>query len=277
MVQTIANLFQEVGYNQFQSVGFSTDGFATTPTMRKLNLIWTSRMHIEIYRYLAWGDVVGIKTWCQSEGRIGTRRDGFLRTLITVKSLAVLLGFLLIIVCFLHCKWVMMNQDTRRLQKVSDDVRDEYLMFCPKEPRLAFPEEENNKSLKKILKLEDPAKYSIIGLKPRRIDLDMNHHVNNVTYIGWLLEVSVIISNNHMTFIPREIVDKHVFQVITMDYRQECQQDDVVDSITTSKNGSATSGTQSHNDSQFLHLLRLSGDGQEINRGTTLRRKKPSR
>ncbi|CAF2056684.1 unnamed protein product [Brassica oleracea] len=194
MVQTIANLFQEVGYNQFQSVGFSTDGFATTPTMRKLNLIWvTSRMHIEIYRYLAWGDVVGIKTWCQSEGRIGTRREGFLRTLITVKSLAVLLGFLLIIVCFLHCKWVMMNQDTRLLQKVSDDVRDEYLMFCPKEPRLAFPEEENNKSLKKILKLEDPAKYSIIGLKPRRIDLDMNHHVNNVTYIGWLLEVSVII------------------------------------------------------------------------------------
>ncbi|KAG2251250.1 hypothetical protein Bca52824_081386 [Brassica carinata] len=237
MVQTIANLFQEVGYNQFQSVGFSTDGFATTPTMRKLNLIWvTSRMHIEIYRYLAWGDVVGIKTWCQSEGRIGTRREGFLRTLITVN------------------KWVMMNQDTRLLQKVSDDVRDEYLMFCPKEPRLAFPEEESNKSLKKILKLEDPAKYSIIGLKPRRIDLDMNHHVNNVTYIGWLLEV-----------------------IITMDYRQECQQDDVVDSITTSKNGSATSGTQSHNDSQFLHLLRLSGDGQEMNRGTTLRRKKPSR
>ncbi|KAL0661891.1 hypothetical protein Bca4012_098728 [Brassica carinata] len=220
-------------------------------------------MHIEIYRYLAWGDVVGIKTWCQSEGRIGTRRDGFLRTLITVKSLAVLL---VVPMCYCFSKWVMMNQDTRRLQKVSDDVRDEYLMFCPKEPRLAFPEEENNKSLKKILKLEDPAKYSIIGLKPRRIDLDMNHHVNNVTYIGWLLES-----------IPREIVDKHVFQVITMDYRQECQQDDVVDSITTSKNGSATSGTQSHNDSQFLHLLRLSGDGQEINRGTTLRRKKPSR
>ena len=36
-----------------------------------------------------------------------------------------------------------------------------YVYLC----RLAFPEEENNKSLKKILKLEDPAKYSIIGLK----------------------------------------------------------------------------------------------------------------
>ncbi|KAF3546853.1 hypothetical protein DY000_02005022 [Brassica cretica] len=88
----------------------------------------------------------------------------------------------------------MMNQDTRRLQKVSDDVRDEHLMFCPKEPRLAYPEEENTRSLKNIPKLEDLAK---------RADLGMNHHVNNVTYIGWLLEVSVIISfsNNHMTLL----------------------------------------------------------------------------
>ncbi|CAG7883087.1 unnamed protein product [Brassica rapa] len=255
-VQTIANLLQEVGCNQFQSVGFSTDGFATTPTMRKLNLIWvTSRMHIEIYKYPAWGDVVEIETWCQSEGRIGTRRDWILKDVangeVTGRATS---------------KWVMMNQDTRRLQKVSDDIRDEHLIFCPKEPRLAFPEEENNRSLKKILKLEDPAQYSIIGLKPRRADLDMNHHVNNVTYIGWLLES-----------IPQEIVDKHELQVITLDYRRECQQDDVVDSLTTSKNGSATSGTQSHNDSQFLHLLRLSGDGQEINRGTTMWRKKPSR
>ncbi|CAH8306073.1 unnamed protein product [Eruca vesicaria subsp. sativa] len=58
---------------------------------------------------------------------------------------------------------------------------------------------------------------------------------------------------------------------------RECLQDDVVDSLITSKSDSAASGTQSHNDSQFLHLLRLSGDGQEINCGTTLRRKKPSR
>lgn len=40
---------------------------------------------------------------------------------------------LLINVC---SKWVMMNEDTRRLQKVSDDVRDEYLVYCPRELRL---------------------------------------------------------------------------------------------------------------------------------------------
>uniref|UniRef100_A0A1J3HQF3 Acyl-[acyl-carrier-protein] hydrolase n=1 Tax=Noccaea caerulescens TaxID=107243 RepID=A0A1J3HQF3_NOCCA len=257
-VETVANLLQEVGCNHAQSVGFSTDGFATTPTMRKLHLIWvTARMHIEIYKYPAWGDVVEIETWCQSEGRIGTRRDWILKDIATGE-----------VTGRATSKWVMMNQDTRRLQKVSDDVRDEYLVFCPQEPRLAFPEE-NNRSLKKIPKLEDPSQYSMIGLKPRRADLDMNQHVNNVTYIGWVLES-----------IPQEIVDTHELQVITLDYRRECQQDDVVDSLTTTTseiggtNGSATSG---HNDSQFLHLLRLSGEGQEINRGTTLWRKRASR
>ncbi|KAG2307318.1 hypothetical protein Bca52824_027066 [Brassica carinata] len=176
------------------------------------------------------GDVVEIKTWCQSVGRIATRGDWILKDIangeVTGRATS---------------KWVMMNQDTRRYTNFL--LMFEHLMFCPKEPRLAFPGEENNRSLKKIPKLEDLAKYSIIGLKPRRADLEMNHHVNNVTYIRWLLEV------------------------ITLDYRRECQQDDVVDSLTTSKNGSATPGTQSHNDSQFLHLLRLSGDGQEINVG----------
>ncbi|RVW86466.1 Oleoyl-acyl carrier protein thioesterase 1, chloroplastic [Vitis vinifera] len=71
---------KEVGCNHAQSVGFSTDGFATTHTMRKLHLIWvTARMHIEIYKYPAWSDVIEIETWCQGEGRIGTRRDWILK------------------------------------------------------------------------------------------------------------------------------------------------------------------------------------------------------
>ena len=89
--------------------------------------------------------------------------------------------------------------------------------------------------------------------------------------------------------IPQEIIDTHELQVITLDYRRECQQDDIVDSLTTSEipddpiskltgtNGSATSSIQGHNESQFLHMLRLSENGQEINRGRTQWRKKSSR
>ncbi|KAK2662762.1 hypothetical protein Ddye_001336 [Dipteronia dyeriana] len=303
-VETIANLLQEVGCNHAQSVGFSTDGFATTTTMRKLHLIWvTARMHIEIYKYPAWSDVVEIETWCQSEGRIGTRRDWILKDYATGQ-----------VIGRATSKWVMMNQDTRRLQKVSDEVRDEYLVFCPRElrifplevlkgccledkilriffenglrnssifscGRLAFPEE-NNSSLRKISKLEDPAQHSRLGLMPRRADFDMNQHVNNVAYIGWVLES-----------MPQDIIDTHELQTITLDYRRECQQDDIVDSLTSweiiddtkavpklqGTNGSPAGIGEKKEEPQFLHLLRLSGNGSEINRGRTEWRKKPAR
>ncbi|KAF5451495.1 hypothetical protein F2P56_026601 [Juglans regia] len=268
-VETIANLLQEVGCNHAQNVGFSTDGFATTPTMRKMHLIWvTARMHIEIYRYPAWSDVVEIETWCQGDGRIGTRRDWIIKDYATDQ-----------VIGRATSKWVMMNQETRRLQKVSDDVREEYLVYCPRELRLAIPEE-NSTSLKKIPKLEDPAQNSKVGLVPRRSDLDMNQHVNNVTYIGWVLES-----------MPQEVIDSHELQTITLDYRRECQHDDLVDSLTTvepvvdatavselqEKNGSADVKEYKEDLPQFLHLLRLSGDGLEINRGRTVWRKKPAR
>nr|GEU78137.1 oleoyl-acyl carrier protein thioesterase, chloroplastic-like [Tanacetum cinerariifolium] len=134
---------------------------------------------------------------------------------------------------------------------------------------LAFPEENNN-SLKKIGKLEDPAEYSRLGLVPRRADLDMNKHVNNVTYIGWVLES-----------IPQEVINTHELQSITLDYRRECQHDDIVDSLTTpeplnvSSNGSIASKQDGENLSKFLHLLRSSSDRLEINRCRTEWRKKP--
>lgn len=265
-VETIANLLQEVGCNHAQSVGFSTDGFATTPTMRKLHLIWvTARMHIEVYKYPAWSDVVEIETWCQAEGRAGTRRDFIIKDYATNK-----------VIGRATSKWVMMNQDTRRLQKMNDDIREEYLVFCPRELRLAIPEKDSN-CLKKIPKLDDPAENSRFGLVPRRADLDMNQHVNNVTYIGWVLES-----------MPQEIIDTHELQSITLDYRRECQQNDLVDSLTSVEpievvpelkgtNGSATTKNDKQEFQQFLHLLRLSTEGLEINRGRTEWRKKASR
>lgn len=264
-VETIANLLQEVGCNHAQSVGFSTDGFATTHTMRKLNLIWvTARMHIEVYKYPAWGDVVEIETWCQSEGRIGTRRDWILKDYASGE-----------VIGRATSKWVMMNQVTRRLQKVTDEVRDEYLIYCPKTLRLAFPEE-NNASLNKIAKLEDPAASSKLELVPRRADLDMNQHVNNVTYIGWVLES-----------MPQEVIDNYELKMITLDYRRECQHNDVVDSLTSPEldedgalkmtNGSAMAAKDGEGCPRFLHLLRLSRDGLEINRGRTEWRKKPAK
>lgn len=269
-VETIANLLQEVGSNHAQSVGFSTDGFATTPTMRKLHLIWvTARMHIEIYRYPAWSDVVEIETWCQADGTIRTRRDFILKDHANGE-----------VIGRATSTWVMMNMDTRKLERVTPQIAKEYLIHCPEEPRFAFPEKENNKSLRKIPKLEDPSEYSKRGLVPRRADLDMNRHVNNVTYIGWVLES-----------MPQEIIDTHELGSITLDYRRECQQEDVIDSLTSSElvggpnsvaklkpvNGAPTLERTEDDYLQFLHMLRLSADGSEINRARTEWRMKPQR
>lgn len=80
---------------------------------------------------------------------------------------------------------------------------------------------------------------------------------------------------------PQEIIDTHELQTITLDYRRECQHDDVVDSLTSLElpetdgtNGSATGKHREEDDPpQFLHFLRLSGTGLEINRGRTEWRK----
>ena len=90
---------------------------------------------------------------------------------------------------------------------------------------------------------------------------------------------------------PQEVIDSHELQTITLDYRRECQQDDIVDSLTNVEhvenaeailgskgtNGSPAASENRNDYRQFLHLLRISGDGSEINRGRTVWRKKPAR
>lgn len=89
---------------------------------------------------------------------------------------------------------------------------------------------------------------------------------------------------------PQEIIDTHEVQTITLDYRRECQHNDVVDSLTSIEpvdndddalelgggNGSAAAKIE-QDKRQFLHLLRLSTEGLEINRGRTEWRKKSAR
>ncbi|KAJ4778947.1 Acyl-[acyl-carrier-protein] hydrolase [Rhynchospora pubera] len=166
-------------------------------------------------------------------------------------------------------KWVMINKDTHKPQKINKQVWDEYFAFCSKPSRLAFPEE-SDKILKKISKLNEPAEYSQLGLVPRRSDLNMNGHVNSVTCFSFLLES-----------VPQDIIDNYELSSITIDYRQHFQFDDSLDSYTSSEvervalNGLSDCSCLldfNPNDGklrQFLHSLKLSRTGQETNRGRT--------
>ncbi|GAQ87344.1 Acyl-ACP Thioesterase A [Klebsormidium nitens] len=169
-IETIANLMQEVSANHAQAVGFSNDGFATSPLMRERGMIWvTTRIHIEMFRYPKWGDFVEFDTWFQDPGRVGGRRDWNIRD----AASGDLIG------CGTS-KWVMMDQKTRKLAPKDEEVKAELLVYCPQPSKFA-PVDKLAASMK-ICKLEQPPEHTKQNLQARRSDLDMNHHVNNVAY-----------------------------------------------------------------------------------------------
>ncbi|KAF3327708.1 oleoyl-acyl carrier protein thioesterase 1 [Carex littledalei] len=158
-------------------------------------------------------EVVEIEHWSELDGRIAARFDFIIRNLSTSE-----------VIGRSTSKWLMMNQDTRKLQKISGE--------------------------------------------PRRADLDMNKHVNNVTYYSWVLQS-----------IPQDIVDTHELEAITIDYRRECQYSNTIDSLASTEveiesvNALSNLNPNSEDRHQFLHLLKFSGMDQEINRGRTVWRK----
>nr|CAB3477220.1 unnamed protein product [Digitaria exilis] len=108
----------------------------------------------------------------------------------------------------------MMNKVTRRLSKMPEEVRGEIAPWFI--DRHAIEEE----ATEKIIKLDSNAKYVDSDLKPKRSDLDMNHHVNNVKYVRWMLET-----------LPDQFLQQHQLSSIILEYRKECGSSDVVQSI----------------------------------------------
>ncbi|KAE8686483.1 origin recognition complex subunit 4-like [Hibiscus syriacus] len=101
-----------------------------------------------------------------------------------------------------------------RLSKMPEEVRDEISpWFIEKQAIIEDVPE-------KIVKLDDNTKYINSDLKPRRSDLDMNHHVNNVKYVRWMLET-----------IPDKFLESHQLSGIVLEYRRECGSSDRVQSL----------------------------------------------
>ncbi|BBN01865.1 fatty acyl-ACP thioesterase B [Marchantia polymorpha subsp. ruderalis] len=214
-IETLMNLFQETALNHVRLSGIEGDGFGTTKAMVRNGLIWVvNRMHVEVESYPAWGDIVEVDSWVASSGKNGMRRDWMLRDVKTGQILARATS-----------TWVMMHQQTRRLSKMPDDVRAEISSFFL--DRHAVP----NEGSMKINKLQnDSALYVSSGLQARRSDLDMNQHVNNVKYIAWMMES-----------VPAAYLENLEIKSITLEYRRECGQADVVQSLTNPEDMSPAS------------------------------------
>ncbi|WOK92520.1 hypothetical protein Cni_G01211 [Canna indica] len=271
-LETILSLLQETALNHVWMSGLLGDGFGATHGMMRNNLIWVvTRMHVLVDKYPIWGEVVEIDTWVGASGKNGMRRDWLIRSRLTGQ-----------VFCRATSTWVMMNRQTRRLSKMPEEVRDEISPWFI-ETR-AVQEEDTEK----IEKLDDNAKYINSNLKPKWSDLDMNHHVNNVKYVRWMLEA-----------IPDRFMENHQLSSIILEYRRECGSSDTVqslcepdgDSIPLDKNirfltgfsiapeildGSGLFGTFDKWPTRYTHLLQTKGEqkDEEIVRGKTTWKRK---
>ncbi|KAE7998787.1 hypothetical protein FH972_003296 [Carpinus fangiana] len=243
-IETLMNHLQESALNHVKGAGLLGDGFGSTPEMCKKNLIWVvTRMQVVVDRYPTWGDVVEVDTWVSPSGKNGMRRDWLLRDYKTGEILT-----------RASSVWVMMNKKTRRLSKIPDEVRGEIEPYFMNSPPVV---EEDSRKLQKLD--DNTADYVRTGLSPRWGDLDVNQHVNNVKYIGWILESA-----------PLPILESHELSSMTLEYRRECGRDSVLQSL-TAVNG--VGNLMNLADIECQHLLRLE-DGAEIVRGRTLWRPK---
>ncbi|KAJ3691937.1 hypothetical protein LUZ60_012287 [Juncus effusus] len=210
-IETLMNHLQETALNHVRCAGLMGDGFGSTPEMSKKNLIWVvSKMQVLVDHYPAWGDIVEIDTWVGPHGKNGMRRDWHIKDYNTGQTILRATSL-----------WVMMNKVTRKLSKIPPEVRNEIEPYFL--DRQAIKDDDNRKFSKvEGLNGYNAEKHLREGLTPRWGDLDVNQHVNNVKYIGWILESA-----------PMEILEKHELAGLTLEYRRECNKDSVVQSLTT--------------------------------------------
>ncbi|CAH8383845.1 unnamed protein product [Eruca vesicaria subsp. sativa] len=240
-IETVMNHLQETALNHVKSAGLMENGFGSTPEMFKKNLIWVvARMQVVVDKYPTWGDVVEVDTWVSQSGKNGMRRDWLVRDCNTGE-----------IVTRASSLWVMMNKLTRRLSKIPEEVRGEIEpYFVNSDPVIA-------EDSRKLTKLDDKtADYVRSGLTPRWSDLDVNQHVNNVKYIGWILESA-----------PAGMLESQKLKSMTLEYRRECGKDSVLQSL-TAVSGCDVGNLGTAGGVECQHLLRLQ-DGAEVVRGRT--------
>ncbi|WVZ62758.1 hypothetical protein U9M48_012464 [Paspalum notatum var. saurae] len=249
-METLMNLLQETALNHVMCSGLAGDGFGATRQMSLRKLIWVvTRINIQVDKYSRWGDVVEIDTWVASSGKNGMRRDWIIRDRNTKNMIA--RG---------TSNWVMMNRETRRLSKIPEEVRQEVLPFyLDRSIIIAADADATTGGARKIEKLTDStAEHIRSGLAPRWSDMDVNQHVNNVKYIGWILES-----------VPLDVLEDYHLTSITLDYRRECRQSQLLESLTSMASPApavapSLCGGGGGSDLHSTHLIRQQDDRAEI-------------
>lgn len=179
----IANYFQEAAGKNARDLNFDIGD------LHKNGLTWVLyRMHIRIDRFPSRWQHVVVNTWPSSGDGIRAFRDYEL-----MSESGDVLGVGI-------SQWMVLNIDTRRPTRIPKEILDmglEVEKHMLPTDKITFPEmEEADRSVSYIVS---------------RNDLDMNQHVNNVTYIEWMTG-----------FMPDDLPIDSQCDEINIQYHHEC-------------------------------------------------------
>lgn len=184
----LIDYLQESAVRHSDWAGYSMDWF-TRQMKGWLILNWD----LKIFDYPKWNEKITVKTWpCLFKGIIAYR--GFEITN-NINNKIILQGF---------SKWVYTDLEKRRPVLPPKEMTERYGIIKPEPFKSDF----------KIPAYDSFTKININILKVTRRDIDTNLHVNNISYIEWVIDS-----------IPDDIYNTMIIENIKINYKKECTKD----------------------------------------------------
>lgn len=215
---TILNFLQETASEHAALLG------ASVVDLFPRNLTWVlSRYHIEIFNYPPWRKTITIRTWPSAKINLFALREFEVwnerqeRVAIATSS------------------WILL--DFKRKQAVRPQ---DYLSQYPHRAERVIPDDFGSLPTMEQVDLELP-------FRVRRSDLDLNQHVNHVSYIEWALET-----------VPVDILKKYQPVKLEVAFRGEAFYEDAI--------LSRTSKLVDDQQPVFLHQIMAEPGSKELTR-----------
>ncbi len=184
------------------------------------------RTRMTIGKYAKWTDEYRIETWCQKGFRLYCPRcvrafDKDENLLFSAESL-----------------WIVMDMTRMRPERPSyieprlPEVGDKSLLFNPDFERFPDPEEYTG------------AEFSDERIHIDYYDYDYNRHVNNLSYINWMI-----------SSFPPEYLDDHRPSFIDCEWKKQCHFEDRLYAVTKRRNAS--------DEEYYTSIYRQTEDGEK--------------
>ena len=159
-LETLCRIFQEAAWNHAEALGL---GFEQ---LQKKQKIWVlSRLLVNVHQYPRWGETICIHTWPRPVEGVFAMRDF---QMLNSRGEALVSG---------SSAWLILDALSRKPQRAAKLLS-------------SFNTDANHRATER-----DPEKITEtailepgIELPVRYSDIDVNGHVNNARYVGWLLD-----------------------------------------------------------------------------------------